>query len=834
MINMPRYRRDINSIYISERMQECLRRIRDYRLTTIVAPMGYGKTTAALWYLDERQKRGAKVYRINIYSSDLDLFWQSFCGVFSNTEYIEKMEEMNFPSGKTAIALFLKTMEGFLNESREHFYILIDDCHLMTDSRMMELVLALCEIPHDRLHIILASRTCLLVSGEEHHLGNRLNRISAEQLRLNPGELSAYCRRCGIDLEEDEFSELYRRSEGWFSYVYLNLRNVADHGGLLHESDDIYTMMGESLFSHHDPEIQSFMVYMCLADEFTAKQAAFITGREWTNDSLREMLRANAFVRYLTDTDTFRFHHLLREYMEKQFRKIPPQQQKHCRMLYGQWHESQQEYTRALRCYEMAEDMRSVLRVIGLDRGVLLAREKPEKILSLLELCTQQELMAEPQALLVLMRRLFSWQQIPKMLEIKQVLLQAASQPVLSQQERNNLLGECDLIMSFLGYNDIADMSRLHQSACRLMTRQSISIQKDGSFTFGFPSVLMMFHRESGKLDAEIKEMNRSMPFYYQVADGQGMGAEQIMEAEAFFLRGRYLDAHIMLEKARTAATEGKQKYILLCCDFLELRMALFGKLPYQENWHARKLEQFRFFNDPILFLVPDGCAAYIHALLGRPDQVPGWIREGELDQANLPKPARPVYEIIRNQVLLSQKQYAAVIGRGDSLIKLCRAIPYLLCELHLHIQLAAAWYALGDQKNAEQSLCMALDLALPDGIIIPFAENIPYLQELLGAVHGKYPQQVDEILSCGESLKQTKQQILDSSPKSMGLTESELAVARLSAQGKTRQEISQELFLSQNTVRNYLSKIYDKLGITGTPKQKQHLLAERVAENRK
>ena len=46
----------LNTIYISERLQECLRPISRCALTTVVAPMGYGKTTAVNWYLGERAK----------------------------------------------------------------------------------------------------------------------------------------------------------------------------------------------------------------------------------------------------------------------------------------------------------------------------------------------------------------------------------------------------------------------------------------------------------------------------------------------------------------------------------------------------------------------------------------------------------------------------------------------------------------------------------------------------------------------------------------------------------------------------------------------------------
>ena len=42
---MPKAKWNLNTIYISERLQESLRPISRCALTTVVAPMGYGKTT---------------------------------------------------------------------------------------------------------------------------------------------------------------------------------------------------------------------------------------------------------------------------------------------------------------------------------------------------------------------------------------------------------------------------------------------------------------------------------------------------------------------------------------------------------------------------------------------------------------------------------------------------------------------------------------------------------------------------------------------------------------------------------------------------------------------
>lgn len=80
---MPRRKWNLNTIYISERLQECLRPISRCVLTTVVAPMGYGKTTAVNWYLEERTKaEGVLVIRISVYSDNLTNFLEKCAGRF--------------------------------------------------------------------------------------------------------------------------------------------------------------------------------------------------------------------------------------------------------------------------------------------------------------------------------------------------------------------------------------------------------------------------------------------------------------------------------------------------------------------------------------------------------------------------------------------------------------------------------------------------------------------------------------------------------------------------------------------------------------------------------
>ena len=102
----------------------------------------------------------------------------------------------------------------------------------------------------------------------------------------------------------------------------------------------------------------------------------------------------------------------------------------------------------------------------------LLASLKPEEVLEVLSRCPVSVLKEYPLAILVLMRCMFNWKNIPKMLELKELLLASIREhPKLPEEERGNLLGECDLIQSFLMYNDISRMSQFHRSASEKMTR---------------------------------------------------------------------------------------------------------------------------------------------------------------------------------------------------------------------------------------------------------------------------------------------------------------------------------------------------------------------------
>lgn len=827
---MPKEKISLNSIYISERLQKSLQPVSNSALTAITAPMGYGKTTAVNWYLSRLAKDSqALLIRISIYSQNLSIFWKSVQNAFSFAG-LNFLENYDCPEDEASAGFLTETL-CYQLEKCENCYIFIDDFHLLKDDRVATFLCRMAGRIPENVHLIVASRNHFISDDWIVRLGGRLHKIEIDDLRLNAGELSAYIRRCGTSLTASQLKQLLKSSEGWFAAVYLNLCSFSKSGELPGKTSDIYQMFSASMLNPLPEDRKEFLSAMGLADEFTEEMAEFITKREDVHQILKMLTRQNAFVTCLNDGQTYRFHHMMKECAFRAFRTLDDSRQAFYYERYGAWYEKHGAYIYALSAYRRNQNFAAILRVVQKDAGILLASLKPEEVLEVLNRCPVSVLKEYPLAILVLMRCMFNWKNIPKMLELKELLMASIREhPKLSEEERGNLLGECDLIQSFLMYNDISRMSQFHRSASEKMTRPAISIRSDGGWTFGSPSVLMMFHRKSGDLDKELEEMNQCMPHYYKITNGHGQGAETIMSAEAHFMRGNFVDANIALEKAYTQIQGNGQESIALCCDFLAQRLSICMDIKTRNTFEERRKELLQGHNTTWVNIFDSTCA-YYYAVTGQTERIPALFGAHMLSTVNFLAPGRPMMEMIENQVYLAQGEYSKVIGRNESILAMCQALHYDLVALHVQIQLLAANWKLGKTEQALDLLRRSLSQAFPDGILMPFVENYPYIEELLkGSFFGINENFLFRITRMGKEWKMRCDQLKKEEaypPVFKVLSDRELEITELMAKHMSNKEIAQSLFLSEGTVKQYINQIYSKLQIPGDVRVKRKYLLE-------
>ena len=404
---MARRKPDPGAIYVSPRLQASLEPMGRCALTTVTAPMGYGKTTAVNWFL-AAQPPGSAI-RVSIYSDSLPALWEGGRRAF-RAAGLTVLEGFDCPMDPAATGLLVDTLCRELRRP-EPWYLFADDLHLLPDPRMARFLCELAARLPENVHLIAASRDRILSGDQVLRLGGRLHRIGAEQLRLEGGELAAYVHRCGAALDQEQLAELQQATEGWMAAVYLRLRALTEQGADPGETD-IYEMFTAAMLRPLPPRRQRFLAVMGQADEFTGDMARYITGQPDTPEILADLTAKNAFVTRLPGGG-YRFHHMMKACAQRDFDALPPEEQAEYRARYGRWYADRGDYLQTLAAFGKCGRWDAALDVIQRDAGILLAALRPQQVLELLDRCGDRVLMEHPTALLVLMRRMFTWGQIP-------------------------------------------------------------------------------------------------------------------------------------------------------------------------------------------------------------------------------------------------------------------------------------------------------------------------------------------------------------------------------------------------------------------------------------
>jgi LuxR family maltose regulon positive regulatory protein len=134
--------------------------------------------------------------------------------------------------------------------------------------------------------------------------------------------------------------------------------------------------------------------------------------------------------------------------------------------------------------------------------------------------------------------------------------------------------------------------------------------------------------------------------------------------------------------------------------------------------------------------------------------------------------------------------------------------------EIQALLLKASAEDALGDIGASSRALERALELAEPDGLLLPFLLHpAPELLERHSRLRTTHASLISEILNLLSGRAPTARPG-DAEPLHEPLSETELRVLRYLPTNLPRSEIASELFVSENTIRTHLRNVYAKLGV--------------------
>jgi len=811
-------------LYFPEGVSKALGKVIEYPFTIVEAPMGYGKTTAVREHLAQMD---ATLSWQNVYDDSVIAFWNSFCDRFHDIDdsCAESLRQLGFPNDRVTTQAALSLIENIVLP--RHTIVVIDDFHLVNTQEITDFLMFLVINEVTNLHIVLVARFCKFISTEVLSLKGLLLHIKKEAFEFTHDEITNYYKLCGISLKENEDKELLAMTEGWISALYLIMLDFKQNG-VLSTSINIHKLMEEAVYQSFSDKIKDFLLSMSIFPSFTQDLASYMVPDIEVETIINEVINRNSFVTYDDIDKTYHMHSIFISFLNG---KLNRKGKTYTKILYGKaarWFLKCSDYIASMQFSFIAQDFDTLLEALEQDKLNSLNNEYKGLAIQYFNECPAEIKSRHPYSLLNFAMCFFTLNEMEAFLKACEEFMTIWKTIDNDDNEyKNRLLGEFEILMSFTKYNNIEKMSEHHKRACELLTSPSTMLSNRASWTFGSPSVLYMFYRESGALQKQVEIIREAMPYYYKVTSNHGMGAEEMMEAEYYYSIGDFENAEIYMHRVYQAAA-GKSS-ITLCAISLNIKLALLkGDIQSIQGLFKRMHDEIYAKKWYMFIHTQDLCEAYMFSSLHQIDKVQPWIKEGKFEHTKLLFPSMGFLNVVYGRVMLENGEYLKLLGMSEQFMGVGSVFPNLMCHIYTCIYVAAANSKLNRAKEAIDALRQAFDIAMPDKIYMPFVENGEYIKDLLKELqtHNMYENDILKIFELYNQYKKAVDKIIkEYAPMNKPeLTERENQIARLVVEGLSNKEIGKRLFITENTVKARLKSVFEKLNINSRALICQHL----------
>ncbi len=805
-----------------ERLTALLAGISGYPVTVVEAPSGFGKTTALREFLKGMEQDGGRQSWYTCFGEPPSKVWEGVCLLFGNVdmEVAQKLKGLSHPTMES-----LPDIAALMRECRcdMETYLVIDNYQLFETPIPYGIAHAFSAHSNQNLHVIFISQPLPAFENTLHD-GN-IHRLGTKDFFFDRENTARLCRLKGARMSEWELDQVQSISEGWVSAILLQASLYKETGSLA-DARDMGALVETATWNRMSEEERDFLLGLSLLDTFTLKQAAIMGGYSTLPEPKLKMLRNSFFISYIADKGVYSVHNILNNYLKQRFENQPRDFVQTMTRRAAVACEAASDYFQAAKHFIKLRDYGAVLSLPFTSR--YLNEQKEKDIVDFLERfvgeCPEETLRRYPFALLTFAFQFMKSGKVVLFSQLLRLLRMITNAPKgFSEAELSRIKGEMALLLSFTEFNDIEKMSFYHREAIAHLTMNDESdsprtvIFGLTPWTFGVVSVLCLFWSRSGELDTQLSLMDECMPWYVKLSGGHGTGADSVMRAEAHLYRGEEAAAEAASHRALYLARSTRQICISLCAELVLARLAI---LRGDGGAYATIRENIRKYGmetpERAVWRMVDLCLASLDLSLGTTEKLPDWLREVESIRKTLYVQGHACGLMIYGKLLLLERRYPELYGLTEPAMEFAHGLKYELPRLYQLIYLAVAKKDEGLDVSAMEYLVRALEIALPDGMYLPFAEFGTMLMPLLETAKANFDlEKINALITLCRRHSSGITSIRGYlEPEKSSLTPREREIALLAKERSSVREIASRLFISENTVKSALKIIYAKLEI--------------------
>ncbi|MFA7620985.1 MAG: LuxR C-terminal-related transcriptional regulator [Aminobacteriaceae bacterium] len=812
------YESDAEAVYFPDHLLARLDGIKEHRLTLIEAPSGFGKTTSLREYLCGRP--GARSFWYTCLGETQTKAWGGICDLVEKVDpdVSRSLRGLGMPDRDSAADAAAMMSECSCN--RETFLV-VDNYQLLQCDSPTGIVNAFSLHGGDSLRVVFITQR---IPDDDTWRASNILKLNAGDYLFDRESVARFFRLSGLQPTSAELDSVHRASGGWIASIKLHMMHYRLTGTVAPESG-MKGLIESALWERMTDRDKQLLMAVSLFDKFSLKQASMMLDDAPGEDKIAEILGNNVFIPYAPSEGFFYMHGILQEFLRKRFADTHGSFQAKTYGRAGSAARSAGDLFQATRFFLETRDYESILEMPFTtqffynfpERSVIDLFER------LIEECPEETLLKHPMPLITFGQQFFRDRRIATFSRVTNLLQRLIDTPgSMPEEELLRVRGEFSILMSFPRFNDIAAMSEYHRSAYKDLERLS-SPPRSQIFGGAMPwtmsgaSVLFLYWRERGGLDRTLSVMDECLPYYVTLAGGHGAGGEFILRAESALARGDDATAEVMSRSAIYEAHAAGQTGNSLCAWLVLARAAILRGDP--ELYSAARSsikEEGTVSGQRSILRIGDLCLAYMDLLLGRHDQIPPWLNRLESIRRAIYADGQPYALMLHGMALLQARRYEELHSLADSVLVVARRMNYLLPQVVIPLLLSAAKTLDGRISEAGELLKHALDLAMPDEMLMPFAEQSEALMPLMRSISGVYPERkMQALLNLCKRQTEGAEAIrlsLYDSPSLLSGRQREVAL--LLKDGLTIRQIAKRLEISENTVKSTVKAIYDRLGV--------------------
>ncbi len=834
------------------------------KLTLVSAPAGFGKTTLLSEWI---QRRGEvtpplSVAWVSLDESDNDP--SRFLAYF-----IAALQTVRADIGEAALAMLLSSqpppieaiLTALINEitaipkgDREgHPHILVlDDYHVIEAQPIHDGLAFLLDHLPPQMHLVIASRSDPPLPLSRLRGRGQLTELRTADLRFTPDEAAAFLNQVmGLGLSAEDVAALEARTEGWIVGLQMaalsmrgrDAKRVAGFIAALTGSQRyILDYLTDEVLLQQPESVQTFLLRTSILDRLTGSLCDAVTGQGNSQQMLQQLEAANLFVVPLDDERRwYRYHHLFADFLRTELDK---ESQAALHLKAARWLAAHDLLPEAVKHALASGDMNEAARVIALaaEGGVIASfvtflgwlNALPDELVrgdgelatykGVLLFLTRQHAEATtyadaaerslpPDAPLPSRGRLLS---LRAQLALGNDTLDSAIQ---LSKEALDCLGDGDAFFRSLTLSVQGQALQMQGdiAAAADVYRDAVLAGRQAGNQLGAMLVLanLVFalnelgrRREALALCQQVVEESASQPdrasplaeviyFVWSLlsyeANELNLAREQVLRAldlcqQMNFTDGIFL-SHYFLAQVHLASGE-IDAMLKVAHEVRQYAARLNLDLPY-EPWLAALEAQASLHQGDL--------AAAMR-----------WAESAKLTPADTPHPFHEFVHFVYVRLLLAQNRPEDARTLLATMERSAQEGGRRRKLITIYLQQALVQQALGHQEQALARVESALRLAAPEGYRRAFLDEGQAIVDLLPQVRHIAPDFVDQVLNAAgvEPVIPRVQALVEP------LSERELEVLQLIAEGLTNREIGQRLFITPGTVKVHTSNIYGKLGV--------------------